>query len=115
MGVRNISKLLSAGMTCPMQKIKDAIRDVPDFPKPGILFYDITTLLQDPVGLRDAIDSLTAPFVGQGIDLACRTIVRPGDVVAILSNGGFGGIYEKLPQRLRALGAATPVEAGGQR
>ena len=35
--------------------------------------------------------------------------MRPGDVVAILSNGGFGGIYEKLPARLRALGGARPV------
>ena len=33
--------------------------------------------------------------------------MRPGDVVAILSNGGFGGIYEKLPQRLKALGGGA--------
>jgi UDP-N-acetylmuramate: L-alanyl-gamma-D-glutamyl-meso-diaminopimelate ligase len=43
--------------------------------------------------------------------------MRSGDVVAILSNGGFGGIYEKLPQRLRSIGGAAsrgsdePVEA----
>jgi hypothetical protein len=35
--------------------------------------------------------------------------------VAILSNGGFGGIYEKLPQRLKSIGLANPVEAGSQR
>ena len=52
-----------------MDNLKSKIRHVPDFPKAGILFYDITTLLQDPSGLRDAIDSLTAPFTGQGIDL----------------------------------------------
>jgi len=41
--------------------------------------------------------------------------LRSGDVVAILSNGGFGGIYEKLPVRLRELGApAKPMAQGGQ-
>jgi UDP-N-acetylmuramate: L-alanyl-gamma-D-glutamyl-meso-diaminopimelate ligase len=45
----------------------------------------------------------------------CAPEMRPGDVVAILSNGGFGGIYEKLPQRLKSLGVAKPVEAGSQR
>jgi UDP-N-acetylmuramate: L-alanyl-gamma-D-glutamyl-meso-diaminopimelate ligase len=38
--------------------------------------------------------------------------MRSGDVVAILSNGGFGGIYEKLPERLRSLRGQSPVEAG---
>jgi UDP-N-acetylmuramate: L-alanyl-gamma-D-glutamyl-meso-diaminopimelate ligase len=44
----------------------------------------------------------------------CSPEMRPGDVVAILSNGGFGGIYEKLPQALKSI-AANPVEAGSQR
>ncbi len=38
------------------------IRTIPDFPKPGILFYDITTLFQDPEGLREAVDRLAAPW-----------------------------------------------------
>jgi UDP-N-acetylmuramate: L-alanyl-gamma-D-glutamyl-meso-diaminopimelate ligase len=38
--------------------------------------------------------------------------MRSGDVVAILSNGGFGGIYEKLPQRLQSVGSASPIEVG---
>ncbi len=42
-----------------MDELKKLIREVPDFPKPGILFYDITTLLKDPAGLRRVIDSLT--------------------------------------------------------
>ncbi len=45
----------------------------------------------------------------------CAPEMRSGDVIAILSNGDFGGIYEKLPQRLKSLGAANPVEAGNQR
>ena len=42
-----------------MDGFKKLIREVPDFPKPGILFYDITTLLKDPTGFRNVIDSLT--------------------------------------------------------
>lgn len=45
----------------------------------------------------------------------CVPEMRFGDVVAILSNGGFGGIYEKLPERLKALGVANPIQAGSQR
>jgi UDP-N-acetylmuramate: L-alanyl-gamma-D-glutamyl-meso-diaminopimelate ligase len=41
--------------------------------------------------------------------------MRAGDIVAILSNGGFEGIYEKLPQRLRSLNAESAVEARAQR
>jgi adenine phosphoribosyltransferase len=42
-----------------MDHLKKLIREVPDFPKPGINFYDITTLLKDPAGLRQTIDALT--------------------------------------------------------
>src|SRR3990172_7392456 len=52
-----------------MDYLKDKIRNVPDFPKAGILFYDITTLLQDPAGFRAAIDNLVLPFESQGIDI----------------------------------------------
>lgn len=48
--------------------IKSLIRDIPDFPKPGILFRDITTLLRDPEGLRYTIDSLAEKFAEQSID-----------------------------------------------
>jgi adenine phosphoribosyltransferase len=49
--------------------LRARIREVPDFPKPGILFYDITTLLKDPAGFKEAIDLLTAPYLGQKIDI----------------------------------------------
>ena len=52
-----------------MEHLKKLIRHVPDFPKKGILFYDITTLLRDPGGLREALDGLTTPFREQAIDL----------------------------------------------
>ncbi len=50
-----------------MEELKKLIREVPDFPKPGILFYDVTTLLKDPEGLRKVIDVLTDRYRGQGI------------------------------------------------
>ena len=52
-----------------MNSLKSRIRHVPDFPKAGILFYDVTTLLRDPQGFKLAIDSLTIPFEGQAIDV----------------------------------------------
>jgi adenine phosphoribosyltransferase len=48
--------------------LKQHIRNVPDFPKPGILFYDITTLLRDPDGFRATVDQLATPYRGRPID-----------------------------------------------
>lgn len=48
--------------------LKALIRDIPDFPKPGILFRDITTLLQNPEGLRYVIDQLTEDYQSESID-----------------------------------------------
>ena len=50
-----------------MDRLIAKIRDVPDFPKPGILFKDITPVLQDPLSLRLVVEHLHRPFVGQGI------------------------------------------------
>jgi adenine phosphoribosyltransferase len=61
--------------------LRDAIRDVPDFPKPGIVFKDLTTLLKDAVAYRQAMDLLTE---------ACRGL-RPDKVVAIESRGFVPG------------------------
>lgn len=51
-----------------MDELKKLIREVPDFPKPGINFYDITTLLKNPEGLRKTIEALTAEFNGTKVD-----------------------------------------------
>ena len=51
-----------------MDQLKSLIREVPDFPKPGINFYDITTLLKHPEGFRRVIDALSAEFKGQQVD-----------------------------------------------
>ncbi len=51
-----------------MDELRKLIREVPDFPKPGINFYDITTLLKDPTGLEETIDALTELCRGLDID-----------------------------------------------
>jgi adenine phosphoribosyltransferase len=51
-----------------MDELKKYIREVPDFPKPGINFYDITTLLKEPEGLEMTIDSMTEQCRGMQID-----------------------------------------------
>jgi len=51
-----------------MDDLKTLIREVPDFPKPGINFYDITTLLKHPEGLRRTVDALTDAFRGEKVD-----------------------------------------------
>ena len=73
-----------------MEHLKTKIRQVPNFPKQGILYYDITTLLRDPVGLREVLDGLTEPFRDQQIDL----------VVGIESRGFILGA--PVADRLRA-------------
>ena len=51
-----------------MDQLKKMIRTVPDYPKPGIMFYDITTLLKDPYGLRTTIDRLVECIDDPNID-----------------------------------------------
>ena len=85
-----------------MDDLKTKIRHVPDFPKAGILFYDITTLMQDAAGFRAAIDGLSLPFKGQGIDLVVGIESRGfifGAPVADRLGAGFAPVRKpgKLP------------------
>ena len=90
-----------------MDALKSKIRHVPDFPKPGILFYDVTTLLRDPEGFRLAIDSVTAPFEDRKIDLVVGIESRGfilGSAVADRIGAGFVPVRKvgKLPsERVR--------------
>ena len=85
-----------------MDQLKTKIRHVPDFPKAGILFYDITTLLQDPEGFRLAVDALVLPFRDQGIELVVGIESRGfifGAAVADRIGAGFSPVRKpgKLP------------------
>ncbi len=87
-----------------MELLKTKIRHVPDFPKVGILFYDITTLLQDPAGLRAAIDAIAAPFKNQSIDIVVGIESRGfifGAPVADRIGAGFAPVRKpgKLPSK----------------
>jgi adenine phosphoribosyltransferase len=84
--------------------LKQHIRSVPDFPKKGILFYDITTLLREPEGFAVSIERLAAPYVGQGIDLVVGIESRGfilGAAVAQRLSAGFVPIRKpgKLPSK----------------
>ena len=85
-----------------MDALKSRIRHVPDFPKAGILFYDVTTLLRDPEGFRMAIDTLAVPYQNLGIDLVVGIESRGfilGSAVADRIGAGFVPVRKlgKLP------------------
>ena len=85
--------------------LKQHIRSVPDFPKKGINFYDITTLLRKPDGFAATIDSMAAPHTGQGVDLVVGIESRGfilGAAVADRLGAGFIPIRKpgKLPSKV---------------
>lgn len=85
-----------------MQELKAKIRHVPDFPKAGILFYDVTTLLRDPLGFQATIDTMTTPYLDRGIDLVVGVESRGfilGAAVADRLKAGFVPVRKlgKLP------------------
>jgi adenine phosphoribosyltransferase len=98
-----------------MQALKDRIRHVPDFPKKGILFYDITTLLKDPVGFRLAVDAMAEPYHGQPVDMVVGIESRGfifGAAVADRLKAGFAPVRKpgKLPSTTRS--ASYSLEYG---
>lgn len=83
--------------------LKQHIRSVLDFPKTGIVFYDITTLLRDPAGFRATIEQLARPFTGKGIEavvgIESRGFILGGAVAQAL---GAGFIPVRKPGKLPA-------------
>ncbi|MBN1553144.1 MAG: adenine phosphoribosyltransferase [Phycisphaerae bacterium] len=87
-----------------MMNIESYIRDVPDFPKKGIVFKDITPLLACPEAMKDTADALAAPFAGKGIDLVAGVEARGwifGSLLAERLEAGFVPIRKpgKLPYK----------------
>ena len=85
-------------------KLASHIRDVPDFPKPGILFKDITPLLADPAALDEAVRQLAEPFEGQGVTKVVGIESRGfifGSAIARHLKAGFVPIRKpgKLPHK----------------
>jgi adenine phosphoribosyltransferase len=88
--------------------LRDAIRTIPDYPKPGILFRDITTLLADARAFRRAVDELVQPFAGLKLDKVAGIEARGfilGGAVAHQLSAGFVPLRKKgkLPHRTRAV------------
>ncbi len=88
--------------------LADAIRAIPDYPKPGILFRDITTLLGDARAFRRAVDELVQPFAGLKIDKVAGIEARGfilGGAVAHQLSAGFVPLRKKgkLPHQTRAV------------
>jgi adenine phosphoribosyltransferase len=84
------------------EHLKSLVREVPDFPKKGILFYDITTLLKDKVGFATLIDALSEHYLDVKIDLVLAIEARGfifGPALAYRLNAGFVPIRKpgKLP------------------
>jgi adenine phosphoribosyltransferase len=83
--------------------LKTLIREIPDFPKPGILFYDITTLLKDSAGLRAVIDRTVEHFQGKKIDAVVGVEAR-GFIFApaLAYHLGAGFVPVRKPKKLPA-------------
>jgi adenine phosphoribosyltransferase len=91
-----------------MDQLRALIRDVPDFPKPGIVFKDFTPLLADPRGLALAVELMANPYRGTGVDLVVGAESRGfifGTAIAQALSAGFVPIRKKnkLPREVRAV------------
>jgi adenine phosphoribosyltransferase len=91
-----------------MNDLKKLIREVPDYPKPGILFYDLTTLLKDKQGFRMLIDKLCEHYAGRNIDLVAGIEAR-GFIFApaLAYRLGAGFVPVRKPKKLPAKTASV--------
>ena len=86
-----------------MDDLKKLIREIPDFPKPGILFYDITTLLKDKKGFRASIDGLKNRYEGLGVDVVIGIEARGFIFAPALAYAlGAGFVPVRKPKKLPA-------------
>ncbi len=91
-----------------MNHLKELIREVPDFPKPGILFYDLTTLLKDPAGFHNLVDELCDHYDGKLVDAVVGIEARGfilAPALAYRLNAGFVPVRKprKLPGKAVAV------------
>ncbi|MEM7680913.1 MAG: adenine phosphoribosyltransferase [Planctomycetota bacterium] len=89
-------------------QLDSLIRDVPDYPKPGIVFKDITPLLADPAGLAMAVEHMANPFRSLGIQAVCGAESRGfifGTAIAQALSAGFVPIRKpgKLPREVKSM------------
>lgn len=94
-----------------MNHLKEFIREVPDYPKPGILFYDLTTLLKDKKGFHDLVDSLCAHYSGAKVDIVAGIEAR-GFIFApaLAYRLGAGFVPVRKPRKLPAQTASVTYD-----
>ena len=95
--------------------LKAAIRTIPDFPKPGVMFRDVTTLIGDPRAFRIAIDQMVQPWAGAKIDQVAGTEARGfilGGAVAHQLSVGFVPVRKKGKLPWRTLSEEYELEYG---
>ena len=98
--------------------IKSRIRTIPDFPKPGVMFRDITTLLQDSYGFRKVVDELVQPYAGIRIDKVAGVEARGfilGGAVAHQLSVGFVPVRKKGKLPWKTIGQDYDLEYGSDR
>ena len=98
--------------------LKSRIRTIPDFPRPGIQFRDITTLLKDPFGFRKLVDDLVQPFAGKRIDAVAGIEARGfiiGGAVAHQLSTGFIPVRKKGKLPWDTIGQDYELEYGTDR
>jgi adenine phosphoribosyltransferase len=91
-----------------MNHLKELIREVPDYPKPGILFYDLTTLLKNPAGFHSLVDTLCNYYVGKQVDVVVGIEARGfilAPALAFRLNAGFVPVRKpkKLPAKVESV------------
>ena len=98
-----------------MDELKKLIRAIPDYPKPGILFYDLTTLLKDQRGFHTLVDRLCEPYANQHVDIVVGVEAR-GFIFApaLAYRLGAGFVPVRKPKKLPAktLRATYQLEYG---
>ena len=98
-----------------IKELKDSVRTIPDYPKPGIMFRDITTLLGNPRAFRRAIDELVQPWAGSKIDKIAGIEARGfiiGGAVAHQLSAGFIPIRKKGKLPYKSVSIAYSLEYG---
>ncbi len=98
-----------------MTDLKSIIREVPDYPKPGILFYDITTLLKDKDGLRAAIDGFADHYSGAGVDVVVGVEARGfifAPALAYALHAGFVPVRKPRKLPFESISVSYELEYG---
>jgi adenine phosphoribosyltransferase len=98
-----------------VDELKRLIRSIPDYPKPGIMFRDVTTLLRDADGFEKAIIALAEPYQGQGVDAVAGIEARGfilGGAVADRLGCGFIPIRKKGKLPWKTIGQEYTLEYG---